>query len=129
MNSIEIFSIALGLCSPWHVEKAEFLDSAESISKELHLYLNFEPGYKFPSVSEETSTAYDTVDRVWCGMAMDSKIVPYQKFVNLIKAHWSGITAYFNKRVSNGVLEALTVKYNWLKEGQEAIGIAKTSST
>jgi hypothetical protein len=41
MNSTEIFSIALGLNSPWYVEKAEFLNSSEHISKELHLYLNF----------------------------------------------------------------------------------------
>jgi transposase len=65
MNSTEIFSTALGLSSPWYVEKAEFLDSAESISKELHLYMNFERGYKFPSGSEGISTAYDTVERVW----------------------------------------------------------------
>jgi hypothetical protein len=65
MNSIEIFKIALGLSSPWYVEKAEFLDSAESISKELYLYLNFERGYKFASGSEATSTAYDTVNKVW----------------------------------------------------------------
>jgi hypothetical protein len=65
MNSTEIFSIALGLISPRYVERAEFLDSAESISKELHLYLNFERGYKFSIGSEGTSTAYDTVERVW----------------------------------------------------------------
>ena len=65
MNSIEIFKMALGLSSPWYVEKAEFIDSAERISKELHLYLNFERGYRFSSGSEATSTAYDTVERVW----------------------------------------------------------------
>ncbi|MDR1224270.1 MAG: transposase [Tannerella sp.] len=51
----------------------------------------------------------------WCDMAMDSKIVPYQKFVNLIKAHWSGITAYFDKRVTNGVLEGINSKIQLAK--------------
>jgi transposase len=46
----------------------------------------------------------------WCDMAMDSKIVPCQKFVNLIKAHWSGIIAYFDKRITNGVPEGINSK-------------------
>lgn len=62
MNSKEIFGIALGLSSPWYVERVEFLDSSDS--KELHLYLNFERGYHFPT-STGSSTAYDTVERTW----------------------------------------------------------------
>ncbi len=61
MNSTEIFGIALGLSIPWYVERVEFSDS--NCSKELHLYLNFERGYKFPT-STSSSSAYDTVDRV-----------------------------------------------------------------
>lgn len=62
MNSTEIFGIALGLSIPWYVERVEFSDS--NCSKELHLYLNFERGYKFPT-STGSSSAYDTVDRTW----------------------------------------------------------------
>lgn len=62
MNSTEIFGIALGLSIPWYVERVEFSDS--NCSKELHLYLNFERGYKFPT-STSSSSAYDTVDRTW----------------------------------------------------------------
>jgi hypothetical protein len=47
MNSREIFSIALGLSTPWYVKKVEFLGSADSLSKELHLYLDFERGHRF----------------------------------------------------------------------------------
>jgi hypothetical protein len=64
MNSIEIFSIASGLSSPRYVDKAEFLNSAENISKELHLYPNFKRGYQFASGSDAAPTANDTVDRV-----------------------------------------------------------------
>lgn len=63
MNSKEIFEIALGLRSPWYVERIEFLDSSDS--KELHLYLNFERGYRFPVSDKSSTTAYDTVDKTW----------------------------------------------------------------
>ena len=42
-----------------------FLDSENGLSKELHLYLSFERGYKFPIDSDQSSTAYDTVERTW----------------------------------------------------------------
>jgi len=42
-----IFSIALGLVSPWYVEDVQLLDKPESSTKELHLYLNFTRGHKF----------------------------------------------------------------------------------
>jgi transposase len=38
----------------------------------------------------------------WCEQALDAAIVLFSKFVNLIKARWSGITAYFDNKVSNG---------------------------
>src|SRR5690554_3456491 len=65
MNSTDIFRIALGLSSPWYVERVEFLDSTSEKGKELHLHLNFERGYKFSDSSGLSTTAYDTVDRVW----------------------------------------------------------------
>jgi len=65
MNSSEIFGIALGLSSPWYVEKVELLESADLLSKELHIYLNFERGFKFEDSKGEQTTAYDTVDRSW----------------------------------------------------------------
>jgi transposase len=65
MNSSEIFSIALGLQSPWYVERVEFTDSAVSLSNELHLHLNFERGHKFEDGQGHTTSAYDTIERVW----------------------------------------------------------------
>jgi transposase len=46
----------------------------------------------------------------WCDMVMESKITPFKKFVAMIKSHWSGIAAYFDKRVTNGVLEGINNK-------------------
>jgi transposase len=65
MNSSEIFSIGLGLVLPWRVERVEFSKSLSGLSKELHLYLNFERGYKFDDGNGSESSAYDTVERVW----------------------------------------------------------------
>ena len=65
MNSSEIFGIALGLSSPWYVECVEFIESGNAQSKDLHIYLNFERGFKFTDHRGDMTTAYDTVDRSW----------------------------------------------------------------
>ena len=42
-----LLSIALGLASPWYVEDVQLLDTPDSSSKELHIYVNFRRGYEF----------------------------------------------------------------------------------
>lgn len=51
----------------------------------------------------------------WCDMAMDSGIFAYQKFVATIKSHWQGICAYFENKMSNGVLEGINSKIQLAK--------------
>lgn len=46
----------------------------------------------------------------WCEKALDAGIQPFTKLVNLIKAHWRGIVAYFDSKVTNGVLEGINSK-------------------
>ena len=48
-NSAAIFEIGLGLNQPWFVEKVNF----ETIKnkRELHIYINFQKGYKFKAYS------------------------------------------------------------------------------
>jgi transposase len=48
-------------------------------------------------------------------MAMDAKISPYNKFVTTVKSHWIGITACFDKRVTNGVPESINNKIQLAK--------------
>lgn len=43
----------------------------------------------------------------WCDLADESGIFPFQKVVNTIKAHWSGIINYIESRINNGILEGL----------------------
>ena len=51
----------------------------------------------------------------WCDLVMESGIAPFKKFVNTVKAHWSGIAAYFDKKVTNGVLEGINNKVQLAK--------------
>jgi len=64
MNNIDLFTMALGLTSPWSVSKAEFLTN-NSNEKELHLWISFESGFKFTCPDGSTSSAYDTLDKTW----------------------------------------------------------------
>ena len=51
----------------------------------------------------------------WCQQALDSGLEPFRKFVNTIKAHWSGVVAYFDKKVTNGILEGINSKIQLAK--------------
>ncbi|MGB5988761.1 MAG: ISL3 family transposase [Marinifilaceae bacterium] len=62
-NSKEIFSIALGLVSPWAVESISFEET--ETGKELHIYLSFTKGSKFKGDDKIDYTAHDTVKRTW----------------------------------------------------------------
>lgn len=52
----------------------------------------------------------------WCDLATDSKIFPFQRAVNTIKAHWSGIINYIESKISNGILEGLNSKIQLAKK-------------
>jgi transposase len=41
--------------------------------------------------------------------------VPFKKFANTIKVHWNGIVAYFDKEVTNGLLEGINSKVQLAK--------------
>ena len=51
----------------------------------------------------------------WCDQALEAGIEPFRKFVNTIKAHWVGIVAYFDNKVTNGVLEGINAKIQLAK--------------
>jgi transposase len=52
----------------------------------------------------------------WCDLAIDSKIQPFIKAANTIKAHWSGIVNYIKSKVNNGILEGLNSKIQLAKK-------------
>ena len=51
----------------------------------------------------------------WCQQALEAGIQPLIKFVNSVKAHWWGITAYFDTGVTNGILEGINSKIQLAK--------------
>lgn len=51
----------------------------------------------------------------WCDLVEESDIKPFHKFVNLLKAHWSGIINFIHSRISNGILEGINSKIQLAK--------------
>lgn len=64
MNSETLFSMALGLQSPWQVQEITFAAN-ESGREELHLTIGFPPGSRFPDESGTPCPVHDTVERQW----------------------------------------------------------------
>ncbi len=60
-NSVDIFSIALGLQEPWYIK--EVLFNKENFQLDIHL--GFTKGYKFKMDDGFEYTAHDTVERSW----------------------------------------------------------------
>jgi transposase len=60
-NSKEIFSIALGLESPWSIKEVLF----DKESCQLDIHLEFKKGHKFKMPDGNCYTAHDTVERSW----------------------------------------------------------------
>ena len=52
----------------------------------------------------------------WCDMVDESKIQPFIKAANTIRAHWSGIINYIESRINNGILEGLNSKIQLAKK-------------
>lgn len=52
----------------------------------------------------------------WCDMVDESKISPFIKTSNTIKAHWSGIINYIESKINNGILEGLNSKVQLAKK-------------
>ena len=60
-NSVELFSIALGLEEPWFVKEVVF----DKERLQLDVYLGFKKGHLFLAEDSQYYTAYDTVERRW----------------------------------------------------------------
>jgi transposase len=64
MNSTDIFTVGLGLSSPWFVSNVELVE-LNSQEKELHIHIDFERGFRFVNSTGESVTAYDTENKIW----------------------------------------------------------------
>jgi transposase len=95
-------------------------DKKESLHELMIMYPKLGEAYR---LKELFSDIWDIEDKeeakgylaFWCDMATDSGIFAYQKFVATIKSHWDGICAYFDKKISNGLLEGINSKIQLAK--------------
>ena len=51
----------------------------------------------------------------WCDLVQEASIAPFDKVVNTIKAHWSGIVNYVRTRITAGVIEGINNKIQLAK--------------
>ena len=63
MNSTHLFKMALGIKSPWKIIDIK-LDDLKS-TKELHINIDFERGFRFPDETGELCEVHDTVQKTW----------------------------------------------------------------
>lgn len=64
MNSTEIFSLALGLESPWEIKNVEMKVTENSI-KELHLHIGYTRGFQFKDKEGNHCPVHDTKAKEW----------------------------------------------------------------
>ena len=64
MNSEALFTLALGLNSPWEVHKVELV-AQPGEQKELHIEIGFQKGSKFADESGTPCGVHDTLTRKW----------------------------------------------------------------
>ncbi|MSS76100.1 MAG: ISL3 family transposase, partial [Methyloglobulus sp.] len=64
MNSEALFSIALGLHTPWQVKDATF-STDDKLRSELHLRIDFVSGSRFLDEAGSLCPTHDTVERQW----------------------------------------------------------------
>jgi len=72
MNSVELFKMALGLQSPWYVEKVEFANKSKNV-RELNIHIEFTKGAKFKDTKGVDSCVHDTVKRRWSCYSMKKR--------------------------------------------------------
>jgi transposase len=63
MNIETLFSMALGLQTPWQVVKDVSISTDESVRSKLHLHIDFVPGSRFLDETNELCPVHDIVER------------------------------------------------------------------
>ena len=87
----------------------------------LDIYPNLGTGYRLKTLFNEfwdmeSSDEAGAFLAYWCDLATESKIQPFVKVANMIKAHWSGIINYIKSQLNNGILEGINSKIHLAKK-------------
>ena len=64
MNNLDLFSLALGLQSPWILTSVK-LEEGQNKQKELHISISHSRGSQFIDESGVMCGVHDTKERVW----------------------------------------------------------------
>jgi transposase len=87
----------------------------------LTLYPVLANAYRLKEMFNELWT-FNTIEEAggflsyWIDLVEESKIQPFIKAANTIKAHWSGIVNYAKSRLTNGILEGINSKIQLAKK-------------
>lgn len=91
--------------------KADILEFMPSMAKAYQLKELFHAFWDFTEADEAAAyLAY------WCDLVQESRIYPFIRAANTIKAHWSGIVNYIDSRINNGILEGINAKIQLAKK-------------
>lgn len=87
----------------------------------LKLYPKIGEGYRLKTLFREFWEFEDPAKaerflKDWCRQAEKSGIFSFQKAVNTVKAHWSGIVNFIKSQITNGILEGINSKIQLAKK-------------
>jgi transposase len=96
---------------PSQQEKVHYL---EGVFPVLGRAYRLKEAYKEIFNNAKKEDAVEALEK-WISMVYESKIFPLINFANSLKAHWSGVIQYFEKRSSNGFAERVNLKIQEIK--------------
>lgn len=97
----------------------------------IELYPNLGQAYRLKELFNDFWHFSDNEEAVsflayWCDLVEEAAILPFMKFVAMIKSHWSGVVNYIKSNISNGVLESINSKIQLAK--RRARGFRNTAN-
>jgi len=92
-------------------EREDLIELLPVIGKAYRLKTLFQDFWEFKDKEEaESFLAY------WCDLVEEEGVIPFQKFVGTLKAHWRGIVNYIGSQIANGILEGINSKIQLAKK-------------
>jgi transposase len=92
------------------IAKYELIEDYPILGEAYRLKELFDDFWDFKDPEEATAfLAY------WCDLVEEANLMPFRKFANTIKTHWSGVVNYIHAKISNGILEGINTKIQLAK--------------
>ena len=91
-------------------EKEELIELLPTIGKAYRLKTLFNDFWEFKDTQQGAAFL-----SFWCDLVEQEGIFPFKKFVNTIKAHWTGMINYLSSQIANGIIEGINNKVQLAK--------------